>query len=296
MRAMFGSAATNGRVLTAFGVIALSPDGLLTRLVTADIMTVLWWRTLLTAAGIAAALLLWRRAGAVRIVRESLALPGLAVAILFGTGTVFFVLSITYTAVANTLVILAAGPIFGAWLSRLFLREPISAETWAAALFVLVGLGALFADSVEMGRLFGDACALVAALCTSGAFVLLRRYRRPDPLVLVATGSLLACMAVTPFAAPLSVDGRDLMFLALLGVVVLPVAFALIFAGPRYIPAPEVALLMLLETALGPLWVWLVIGEVPSARVAAAGALIIATLAAHSAFALRHDRAKSAPP
>ena len=296
MRAMFGSGAINGRVLIVFGVLALSPDGLLTRLVDADSMTVVWWRTLLTAAGITVVLALWRRAGVARVVRESLSLPGLGIAILFGTGTVFFVLSITNTAVANTLVILAAGPIFGAWMSRLFLREAIHAETWAAALFVLVGLGALFSDSLETGSLFGDACALAAAFCTSGAFVVLRRYRRPDPLVLVATGSLLACVAVTPFAAPLSGDGRDLVFLALLGVVLLPVAFALIFNGPRHIPAPEVSLLMLLETAVGPVWVWLIIGETPSAQVAGAGVLIIATLAVHSAVALRRDRASPAQP
>ena len=285
-----GSPATTGRVLTALGVLALSPDALLVRLVAADSWTIVWWRTVLAAVGVSVILIVRHRRKALRRVRESLAMPGLLVAPLFGTGTVCFVLSVENTAVANTLFLFAAAPPFGAFLSRAILKEHIRAETWIAAVAVLGGLALLFGDSFESGSLFGDACGLIAALCTSAAFVVLRRAGHANPMVLVAAGSAFAAVVATPWAAPASIEPLDALFLGLLGLVVLPVAFSLIFLGPRFIPAPEVGLLMLLEAALGPLWVWLVIHEAPSAQVAAAGVLIVLTLAVHSAVALRRSR------
>ena len=105
--------------------------------------------------------------------------------------------------------------------------------------------------------------------------------------MLAAAGSLVAAILVTPAAEPWSIDLVDFGYLVVLGIGILPVAYALIFLGPRYIPAPEVGLIMLLETALGPLWVWLAIGEVPSIRVAASGALIVLTVVVHSVVAIR---------
>lgn len=281
---------SQGRALTALGVLVLSPDALLVRLVTTDVWTVVWGRTALTALAIAVFLAVRHRGAAAQIIGGSLDRLGLLVAVLFGTGTVLFVLAVTYTAVANVLVILAAGPLFGAFLSRAFLAERIRTETWVASVAVLAGLAAIFADSLGTGSLFGDACALGASLATSAAFVTLRRFRGPSALVLVGTGSLLAAVAVTGLAHPGSITGPDLLVLVVLGGFVLPVAFGLIFIGPRHIPAPEVGLLMLLETALGPLWVWLVLAEVPTATVFAAGALVVATLAIHSGVTLRRER------
>ena len=284
-----------GRVLTTVGVLALSPDALLVRLIDADSWTLVWWRTVLTGIGLTAVLLARHRRAVVARVRESLAFPGGLAAPLFGAGAVFFVLSVQNTAAANTLVLLAVGPLFAAFLSRAVLRERIRAETWVAAVAVLASLALLFGDSMAGGTLFGDVCAIGAALCASAAFVALRRAGAANPLVLVAAGSFAACLAATPAAAPLSIDATDALFLGLMGLVSLPLAFGLIFQAPRYISAPEVGLLMLLETALGPLWVWWALGEAPSPRVATAGVLIVTTLAAHSAVALRRARAPDRP-
>lgn len=70
----------------------------------------------------------------------------------------------------------------------------------------------------------------------------------------------------------------------------LPVSLSLITRGPRYLAAPEVGLVLLLETVLGPLWVWLALGEQPTSRVALAGVVILATLALTSLASLRGAR------
>jgi drug/metabolite transporter (DMT)-like permease len=84
---------------------------------------------------------------------------------------------------------------------------------------------------------------------------------------------------------------RDLVLLATMGLVMLPLALGLIALGPRLIPPPEVGLLILLESILGPLWVWLVIGEVPALQTFFGGVLILGTLVVHTAYTLRRETA-----
>ena len=95
-----------------------------------------------------------------------------------------------------------------------------------------------------------------------------------------------------PFASPAAVGGHDLAVLALLGLVILPLALTLFIAGARTAPAAEVALMALLETVLGPLWAWLGVGEVPSARALAGGALVIAAIVTNAALALAEGRTR----
>ena len=83
-----------------------------------------------------------------------------------------------------------------------------------------------------------------------------------------------------------------MIYLAVMGLIVLPLGFGLITLGPRYLPAPEVSLLLLLEAILGPFWVWLVVGENPGATVLVGGAIVIMTLAARNLRAIGAE----APP
>ena len=275
-----------GRALTAAGVVILSPDALLTRLAGADDWTVIWWRAVFTAAAIAAALAILHRRDLGGILRRARPGPAAAVSLLWATGTILFVLAVRNTATANVLVISASGPLFGAFLSRVFLNERIRIETWLASAGILLGLALVFGEAWSSANAFGDVCALGTSICATTAFVLLRRDHL-DPLILAGASSFVAAALVTPFASPLSITAADGLLLAVLGIVILPAAYALIFLGPRTVPAPEVGLILLLETGLGPLWVWLVIAERPSPQVAAAGVLIVLTLAAHSAALLR---------
>ncbi|MCK5913236.1 MAG: hypothetical protein KAG12_05115, partial [Desulfuromusa sp.] len=88
-------------------------------------------------------------------------------------------------------------------------------------------------------------------------------------------------------AQPLIVTSIDAGLLFLLGGVVLPISFAMISLSPRYLKAPEVSLILLIETVLGPIWVWMVIGEIPHSKTLVAGLLILGTLLIHTLLSLR---------
>jgi len=272
-----------GFALTLAGVVVLSPDALLVRLVEAGDWTIVFYRGLLTAVALAAFLASRRRPVAdLRKIRT------LAVGIFFGLSTTCFVHSIDRTLVANTLVILAATPLVAAVFSRLFLGERQPTATWVAIAVVSGGIALIFLGGPRDGHLLGNLLAVASAAAMAANLVTLRHWPMESPLPALALGGLLAAAAALPFA-PLAISVGDAVALAVMGIVVQALAFALIFTGPRHLPAAEVALLMLLEAIIGPLWVWLVLGEKPTATVVAAGALIIATLAIHAVVSLRRN-------
>lgn len=274
-----------GLLITTAGVLAITPDSLLIRLIEADSWTILFWRGLLTAAGIAGLmLLLYGRAAPARF--RDAGRPGLLVAVLFTGSTIFFVNALTLTSVANTLVIVAASPVFAALLSRIFLGERAAARTWIAMIVVIGAVGLIVSGGFEGGRWVGDFCALGTSICVAGSFVVTRHARASDMSPAISLSGLLTALAAWPLAAPLSVDGDSMLLLVLLGLI-LTVGFALMMIGPRYITAPEVSLLLPLETVLGTALVWLVLGEEPGGRAIVGGIVVIGTLIIHSVIASR---------
>ncbi|SMF84513.1 EamA domain-containing membrane protein RarD [Tistlia consotensis] len=289
--------------VTLAGVLALCPDTLLVRLIATDAWTLMFWRGLLMGIG----LLVFFAAGEgpgwlARLLR--IGWPGVAAALMFATNAICFVLALDNTTVANTLLIVATSPFFSALLSWIFLGERISLRTTLAILVACAGIATIFSGSLvgadHAGSLWGDLSALCTAVGMAGGFVLVRRHRRVNMVPAMALGDLIACLVALPLASPLALDGSQFGLTLIMGLLLLPVAFGLITIGPRYIPAPEVGLMMLLETVLGPLLVWAVVGEASSPEALIGGAVVVGTLAVHALIGLRQAsraaaRAAAAP-
>ena len=276
-----------GLLLTIVGVLVLSPDSLLVRLIETDQWTLLFWRGSLNALSLT--LLTVALSGrstfsAFRVV----GIAGFFAAVLFTGSTLFFISSLNHTSVANTLVIISAAPLFAAVFSRLFLNEAIARRTWVATLVGLLAIALIVSQSIGQGALVGDLCAVGTAVCLASTFVIVRRARAVSMIPAMAISGLMVAIVVTPWAAPTAINRDDIGLLLLLCVILLPVSIALITLGPRYLPAPEVSLIMLLETALGPLWVWLALDEEPAWQALVGGGILIAALAVHSLLALAY--------
>lgn len=276
-----------GIILTVTAVLVLSPDALLVRLIDTDPLTLIFWRGALSALAMLLFLgCLWGRGTWVNLLR--IGRPGLLSSGIAAVGTILFVYALRTTSVANTLVILAATPLFSALLSRLFLGERVARRTWLAIGVGLGGILLLFAGNLGQGTLIGDLCALAAAGCWAGNLVVLRHARSVNMTPSVALGGAMAALvALVLGARPLAVAPGDFGLLLLLGGLILPLSFALITLGPRHLPAAEVSLILLLETFLGPLWVWWFLGEVPNLPTIIAGALILGTIVLHSLATLQ---------
>ena len=281
-------------VAVAFaGAMLLSFDTLLLRGIDGHFLTVAFWRGLLMGLSAIVFMLLLRR-------REHPAFGpirtpgGLAVAGLYGLASVFFVLSVTFTSVANMLVIIATAPLWAALASHLFLREAIAASTRVAIACGTAGAGVVVLPDLGAGHLLGDAFSLATALCMAGAFTMSRRVREPLGLA-PSLGGGMSALVLAPFVPEIGFEtlGQAIL-MALEGAVLMPVALGLIALAPRYLPAPQVGLFLLLEAVLGPLWVWLFIGETPTANAVLGGVIVVSAIVVHTLFCLRFHPAGQA--
>lgn len=281
-----------GLSLALLGVLVLTPDALLIRLIEADRATLLFWRVLLEGLTLWVVLACWYR-GRLLAVTLEMGWIGLLAVLVFGLSTVLFVTSITLTKAANTLFILSTAPLFAALISWIVLRERVALRTWIAIGCALTGIAIIFAGGVGGGTLLGDLLAIGAAICLAGQLSIARHARAINLVPALAAGMLLvALLTGTTVASPLSVSESDVLWLGLLGCVVVPAAFGLLTLAPRYIPSPEVSLIMQLEAILGPLWVWLGVGEVPPLATFIGGAIVLVTLVVHSILGIRAYRAR----
>lgn len=275
-----------GFILTLIGVLVLTPDTLLIRLIDTDPWTMNLLRGGMMAISLMIAYAIAKRGETLADLRK-LGWAGLAVAVIYGLNAVSFVFAIEHSRVANVLIILAAIPLIAALLSVIFLKERVAAPTWAAIAAGLFGVAIVVGDGLRTGTSLGDFFAFVTAVSLAVTFIIIRRYKHVNMVPAAALGAFLAALAVAPMANPVSIlDGRWGLML-LLGFVIIPISFGLITLGPRTVPAPEVALLMLLETVLGPLWVWLVVDEVPSTAAFMGGTIVVAAVTLQSAWRLR---------
>lgn len=286
MREYLANDHARGLALAVTGILILTPDSLLIRLITTDHWSLLFWRGLMTFI----TLTLWlfftgRRQTLARF--QAIGVLGLVVALLFALNTSLFVISIRHTAVANTLVLLSAAPLFAAVFSSLFLREHAPLRTWIAILIGIASISLIMADSRGTANLIGDGAALALTITMAAILTLLRYMRSNNAVPIVALSGLLLALAMLLPSQPYSLSGSDWFYMSLLGFVVIPVSFALTLAAPRYLPAPEVGLVFLLETVLGPFLVWLVLGEEPPLATLVGGGVLVTTLVGHAVLSLR---------
>ena len=272
-------------MLCVVGVIVISPDALIIRTVRTDAWSTVCWRGIFTVVGTLVMLAVLSPGQEPRAWRPTR--PHLYAGALFAAASVAFVSALDRTDAASVLVIIAAGPLIASVLGRMFLHEPAHARTWITGGVVVVGLLVIFGGSLGRGEIDGDLLALAGASCFAGYLTISRAARPADMTPAIAIGGAGTALAGLVAGADLTIGAGDLLLLALLGIVILPVSLTLITRATHHLPAPKMNLIALLETVLGPLWVWLALGETPSPEVLAGGLLVVGAVTIHSALALR---------
>jgi drug/metabolite transporter (DMT)-like permease len=164
----------------------------------------------------------------------------------------------------------------------MLLGERVALRTWLTMGVALAGAVVMVSDSYGRGALVGDLLAIVMATSFATATVLIRRHPEIQMAPAAALATALTALVALPLADPLRTAPRDLALLAFFGVGQFGAGFLLFMAGARLIPAAQSSLIGMLETVLGPLWVWLVLSERPGAASLAGGALILAALLANT--------------
>jgi drug/metabolite transporter (DMT)-like permease len=270
-----------GVLVTLAGVMIFVPDALVMRLIGGDMLALAFWRGILAGGIFLAANLIFARQ-TMPSKGEWFDRKGLLVIGLNAVGGITWCSAMQYTSAANALLVLATAPFIAALLSWLTLRETIDRATTLAIGLVFAGVLIIGSGSMGHGRLLGDAFALVNATAIAAYYVTLRTTGRRNMLPHLALGAILGGLLALPFAEFVPVDGGTAFLIFLSGAVILPGAAGLLMLGPRYLPAPEVSMITLLEVILGPLLVWAVIGENPGQMSLIGGSVIVVTVALHT--------------
>ena len=275
-----------GSLLAFVAVMFITPDSLFIRLASVDTWSLVFYRGIIPFFTVLIGMLLIYKANFFKMLFMS-GRHGIIYIITFSITNIAFVVSIQNTNVANTLVMIAMAPMLSAILGAIFLKEMPDSKTWIAIAVTFFAAIYIFYDSLQLGNIFGDLLGLVCALGLAVGAVTIRSAKTKNLVPAAVVGKLLVAVFAIFFIETYALVGRDLLIVPLMCVMCVAIPFVLVTIAPRFIPAEEVNLFFLLETIIGPIWVWMVIKEQPSLETIQGGIVIILTIAIHSFLKLK---------
>lgn len=283
-----------GITTAGLGVFVLSFDAVLVKLVNSGAADTSFWRGALIFLSLMLLLVVSKKTEQLKQYLQNWQ-SAVVITLLYGLNTSLFVFCLSYTSTANTVVILSSSAFFAAFFSWLLLREKVLLRTWLAIIASVIGVLVVFSGALEQQSWFGDLLAICLALSMGLTFTLLRRVPELPRIPVIAFSGLVAMLCTAPFASPLALGTDSYLWLILMGMVQMPLASVLMLSATRYLSSPEVSLFLLIETVLGPLWVWFVFAEELHENTILGGSIILSAVILHSWMALSRPslRAKS---
>ena len=277
-----------GSLLAFVAVMFITPDSLFIRLSNVDTWGLVFYRGIIPFFTVFVGMLLIYKLNFFKILMES-GYHGLIYIGTFSITNITFVVSIQNTNVANTLVMIATAPMLSAIFSAFFLKETPDKKTWISIIITFLAIIFIFSDSLKLGNFYGDLLGLVTATGLAVGAVTIRSAKSKNLVPAAVIGKLFVAIFALIFIESFILEKKDIIIVPLMCILCVAIPFVLVTIAPRFIPAAEVNLFFLLETIIGPIWVWLIIKEQPSTETLIGGAIIVITIAIHSFFKLKNS-------
>ena len=215
------------------------------------------------------------------------AIGGMGLVLAFAGG----IYAIQTTTVANAMFLFAAAPFLAAVLGWVILRESVRKATWVAMVFAMIGIAFMVLNGISAGRMWGNISAIISATGFAVFTIALRWGRLEDMLPAVFLAGVFAIVVsaiVCQFGGyGFDIPAQDVAIALSLGVFQVGVGLAVYTIGSKVVPAAELALLSMTEVLLGPLWVWLFIGETASFFTLVGGSILMLAIAGNAISGLR---------
>ena len=277
-----------GSLLAFVAVMFITPDTLFIRLANVDTWSLVFYRGIIPFFTVLLGMLLIYKLSFFKILFNS-GYHGIIYVGTFSLTNITFVVSIQNTNVANTLLMIATAPMLSAILGALFLKEPPDKKTWISIIITFFAIIYIFFDSLKLGNFYGDILGFITAIGLAVGAVTIRSAKSKNLVPAAVVGKLLVATFALFFIESFMLDEKDLIIVPLMCILCVAIPFVLVTIAPRFIPAAEVNLFFLLETIIGPIWVWLIIKEQPSIETLYGGVVIILTIAVHSFLKLKNS-------
>jgi drug/metabolite transporter (DMT)-like permease len=279
-----------GVTLVIIGGFFLSTSGILLRNIeTASGWQILFYRGLTFSLTLFLLLLLRYRAG-IGAAFRAIGKPGLWAGLVLGLGSICYIFAILLTTVANAVFIIGAAPLATAFVAWLVLGERTSRFGVIAMLVSLAGVGLMFADGLLEGRWAGNVAALGVVASFVVFLLIIRGKRSVDMLPATCLSGIVMAGVAAFFIESLVISSHDLAIAIVMGCLQFGIGFWCFTVASRYIMASEVALFSLTESILGPIWVWIGVGEKPSSLTLVGSAAVLVSVAAYCVNGIRSER------
>ena len=278
-----------GLLLTAMAATAWSLSGFFTRLISADLLTMLFWRGLASGTAVMLVVLYLERGNFVATIR-AMRWPSFAVMFFSAAGMITGIGAMRYTSIAEAMVIYATAPFATAALAFVFIGERPSRSTLIAAAVALIGVIVMVSNGGGEGSNFGRVLAVFMSLSLAGTAIVLRQNHDVQMLPAMGASAWLCSAFCFCFASSLVITPENFWLTMVFGVVQNAVGLVLFTFGSKRIPASEAALLAALEVPLAPFWVWVFLAERPALATLVGGAIVLTALFVHIASEVRNTR------
>ena len=275
-----------GSLMAFVAVMFITHDSLFIRLSNVDTWGLVFYRGIIPFLTVFLGMLLIYKLSFFKILFNS-GYHGLIYVGTFSLTNITFVVSIQNTNVANTLVMIATAPMISAILGAIFLKEPPDKKTWISIIITFLAIIYIFSDSLKLGNFYGDILGFITALGLAIGAVTVRSAKSKNLVPAAVVGKMFVAIFALFFIESFALIDKDLIIIPLMCILCVAIPFVLVTIAPRFIPAAEVNLFFLLETIIGPIWVWLIIKEQPSMETLQGGVIIITTIAIHSFLKLK---------
>ncbi|GAB3516400.1 DMT family transporter [Photobacterium alginatilyticum] len=288
-KSSFKSARTMGVSVTLMGALLMSLDPIFIRFSGVSGFDTAFLFGLFTAISMPIFIQLRDERGLIRAINESgwpVLLSGL---LMLGSAT-GLVLSIKHTSIANTFVILSAAPALAAVFSWLLLGEVTKRSTWIAIVSVMIGIVIVVSGSFNSGNLIGDGLAVFAVTCLSLNQTLLRKYKNVSRMASVGFGGLFLAFAMFFVATPSTYSLNTWLIMGVMGLFTAPFGRVLSQTATRYITAPEVGMILMINTVLAPIWAFSFFNEIPPMTSVLGGSIILLTILIYAISTTKNEQ------
>lgn len=273
-------------LITTLGVLLLSLESLFIKLTAISALTFSFYIAIFMLISSNSILLVSEKSTFISNYKTNLSAIILC-GFLFGISNIFFISSIKNTSVANAVLIFASAPIFSAFYMYTLFKEKSTKKIYISSFFILIGLFIIFYSQIGKGQVLGNIYALICIALFSLAFVILSRYKKINMFAVISFSSMVSAIISFFFLKDILVDLNTLYILLFVGLLISPLARVLMGIGTKTLAASEHGLIMIIETLMAPIWVWIVLNEIPANSTFVGGGIILCTLVFNSIYLIK---------
>jgi drug/metabolite transporter (DMT)-like permease len=197
-------------------------------------------------------------------------------AIAYALTVILFVSANKYTSAANAILLQYSAPIYVAIFGYIVLKEKATLKDWLTIGFVIIGMILFFIEDINGGNLFGNILAILSGVAFAFTAIFMRKQKNANPLESILWGNIItALIGVFFMFSDTMPNTKGWIALILLGTVQLGVSYILYSYAIKEVTALEATIIPVIEPILNPVWVFIILGEIPGTWALIGGAIVL---------------------